>query len=161
MDRFKAQIEIIGINPFVSVPEPILQNIFNQAGTNKGPIPIRGLINDKPYQQNLMKYLGHWRLYINTSMLKASPRRVGETIEVTILFDEEDRTIHPHPKLLKALNENPEAKAVFEKLTPSRQKEIVRYIRQLKTEESVEKNVIKAIDFLLGKGRFVGRDHPK
>ena len=160
MDRFKAEIEIIGINPFVSVPDKILDNIFEQTGTNKGRIPIRGLINDKPYRQTLVKYLGSWRLYINTTMLKNSPKRVGETVEVSVLFDEEDRTIQPHPMLLKALNGTPKAKEVFENLTPSRQKEIVRYISQLKTEKSIEKNIQKAIDFLLGKCRFVGRSHP-
>jgi hypothetical protein len=30
----------------------------------------------------------------------------------------------------------------------------------LKQEETVEKNVTKAISFLLGKGKFVGRENP-
>ncbi|WP_245545484.1 YdeI/OmpD-associated family protein [Fluviicola taffensis] len=47
---------------------------------------------------------------------------------------------------------------MFRGLTPSLQNEIVRYIANLKTEESVERNVIKAINFLLGKERFIGRD---
>jgi hypothetical protein len=38
------------------------------------------------------------------------------------------------------------------------QKEIMRYINNLKTTESVERNVERAIRFLLGKDRFVGRD---
>jgi hypothetical protein len=33
--KFKAIIEIIGINPFVYIPENILENIFKQAGKNK------------------------------------------------------------------------------------------------------------------------------
>ena len=102
MNKFKADIEIIGINPFVFVPEKILKRIFKQAGKDKGAIPINGLINEKPYKQTLVKYLGAWRLYINTSMLKNSPKRIGETIEVTIEFDTSDRTIKPHPKLIAA-----------------------------------------------------------
>ena len=161
MHSFKAKIDIIGINPFVFVPGRILKAIFKQAGADKGPIPIRGTINTRPYQQTLVRYQGDWRLYINTIMLERSPKRIGETIVVTLEFDPSDRTIEPHPRFVKALAKNREAKRTFENLSPSIRKEIVRYISHLKTEESIDRNVVKAIDFLLGKGRFVGRDKPK
>ena len=107
-----------------------------------------------------MKYKGLWRLYINTIILKNSPKRIGEEIEVTIAFDPIDRTIVPNEKFIKALEANTEAKKVFDKLSPSKRHEIVRYISFLKTEDSINKNIEKAINFLLGKGRFVGRDRP-
>ena len=93
-------------------------------------------------------------------MLKNSPKRGGEVVDVTIDFDPTDRTIKPHPKLLNALKENPAAKKVFDNLSPSRQKEIARYISFLKTSDSVDRNVTRAISFLLGKERFVGRSKP-
>jgi hypothetical protein len=158
MIPFKAIIELIGINPFVYVPETVLEDLFRKSGKDKGPIPVKGTINGKAFQQTLVKYSGEWRLYINTKMLSRSPKRIGEEIEVTLEFDSTDRTIHPHPKLVKALKENPEANEVFVSLQPSLQNEIVRYIANLKTEESVERNVAKAIAFLLGNERFVGRD---
>lgn len=158
MNAFKARIEIIGINPFVYLPEPVLEDLFLEFGKDKGPIPIKGTINGKIYQQTLVKYSGEWRLYINTKMLPKSPKRIGEEVEVTVEFDKSDRTIRPHPKLVQALKENPQAKEVFQSLQPSLQNEIVRYIANLKTEESVERNVLKAISFLLGKERFIGRD---
>lgn len=156
--KFKAEIQIIGINPYVAVPEDYLQALFKQAGRNKSPIRIKGTVNGKPYQQTLVKYSGAWRLYINTSMLEHSPKRIGETIEVTITFDPTERTIEAHPELLKALSENMEAKVLYDNLNPSLRLEIIRYISNLKTEESIRKNVQKAIDFLLGKARFIGRD---
>jgi len=61
---------------------------------------------------------------------------------------------------LQALEHNEEAKLVFDSLSASRQKEIIRYISNLKSDESVIKNVQKAIGFLTGKNRFVGRDRP-
>jgi len=160
MLRFNAQLEIIVGNPYVFIPQDILQDLFLQAGKNKGPIPVTGTINGKLYQQTLLKYSGHWRLYINMKMLKDSPRRIGETIEVEIDFDPSDRTIKSHPKFSHALNKNGQAKKVFDSLSPSKQKEIIRYISNLKTEESVSRNVERAINFLLGKGRFVGRNKP-
>lgn len=155
---FNAKIEIVGINPYVQLPNDVLNEIFTQAQKDKGPIPVKGFINDKPFLQRLMKFKGIWRLYINTSILKNSPKRIGESITIKIEFDPAERVITPHPKLISAFALNRQAKAVFDALIPSLQFEIVRYISNLKTEESVDRNVIKTIDFLLGKGRFIGRD---
>lgn len=160
MNQFTATLEIIVGNPHVLLPPPILNRIFQQANKDKGAIPVRGTINGRPYQQTLVKFSGEWRLYVNLKMLTDSPRRIGEEVEVEVEFDPSDRTIIPHPKLVEGLAENAEANRVFEGLSPSRQKEIIRYIANLKTEGSVDRNVIRAIDFLLGKGRFVGRDRP-
>jgi len=159
-NKFKAEIQIIGVNPFVFVPDDILQQTFIKAGKDIGHIPITGTINEKPYKQTLVKYNGEWRLYINTSMLKNSPKRIGETIDITIIFDPESRDILPPKKFVKALEENEEAKTVFDDLSASRKLEIVRYLSRLKTEEILEKNIKRAINFLLGKERFVGREKP-
>ncbi len=157
---FSATLKIIGINPYVLVPDDILHAIFKDADKSKGPIPIHGTINEKPYLQTLVKYVGEWRLYINKIMLPNSPKRIGETITIAIAFDPKDRTIEMHPLLKKALLENSVANTIFEKLTPSRKKEIVRYISHLKTEEKIKENVTKAINFLLGKEKFAGREKP-
>jgi len=93
-------------------------------------------------------------------MLKNSPKRIGEIIEIEIEFDPADRTIKPHPKFLKTLEQNTDAKQVFDCLSASRQKEIIRYISNLKSAYSITKNVQKAIGFLTGKNRFVGREKP-
>jgi hypothetical protein len=160
MKVINAEIEIIGVNPYILLPDDILGDIFKQAGKDKGPIQIKGIINDKPYTQTLVKFKGIWRLYINLKMLKNSPKRIGEIIKITAEFDPAERIIPQHPKLIKALIENQEAKNIFDKLRPSLKLEIVRYIANLKTEESVDKNITKAVNFLLGKGRFIGREKP-
>lgn len=158
--KLTAKLEIIDGNPFVPLPQAVLDEVFRQAGRSKGPIPVRGTINARPYQQTLVKYRGDWRLYVNMQMLDDSPRRIGESLEVTINVDRSDRTIQPHPKLVAMLDATPAAKKVFDGLAPSRQLEIVRYIDGLKNEESIDRNVARARDFLLGKTRFVGRDSP-
>lgn len=160
MHQFKATLDIIGINPFVYVPEQILNDLFTQAGKDKGHIPVCIVINNNQHKQTLVKFSGDWRLYINTTILKNSPKRIGETIDIAIEFDPADRSIKPHPEFLKALDLNKEAKQVFESLSASRQKEIIRYISFLKSADSVTRNVQKAMGFLTGKNRFVGRDKP-
>lgn len=93
-------------------------------------------------------------------MLELSRKRIREIIELTISFDPEDRRIEMHPALKAATDQNKTAKSVFEQLMSSRQKEIVRYISYLKTEEKIMENVAGAINFLWGKERFSGREKP-
>jgi Bacteriocin-protection, YdeI or OmpD-Associated/Domain of unknown function (DUF1905) len=157
MYHFKATLDIIGINPFVFIPEEILKSIFLDAKKDKGPVPVSGKINGKPFRQTLVKYAGHWRLYINTTMVSKSPKRIGEQMDIEIAYDAADRSILPPAEFINALDKNPSARKVFESLNPSLQKEIVRYLTNLKTSESMLKNIEKAILFLNGEARFVGR----
>ncbi|MDQ0064472.1 YdeI/OmpD-associated family protein [Chryseobacterium lathyri] len=154
---FTAVLEIIGINPFVFVPEEILSEIFRAAGKDKSPVPVKGTINGKEFRQNLMKYLGEWRLYVNLLMLKNSPKRIGEIIEVSIEFDDSDRTISIHPKLEAAIKASAVATRNFENLIPSRKHELIRYINNLKTNTGIERNIEKIIRHLHGETDFFGK----
>ena len=158
---FKAQLDRIGINPFIFLPAPVLEALLQHEKKYKGKIPVKGSVNTIDYRQTLVKYSGEWRLYINTSMLKNSPKRIGELLDIYIEIDEEERKIEAHPKLLTALEENPAALEIFNQLRPSLRNEIIKYISYLKTEQSIDKNVEKAIQFLLGNERFVGREKPE
>jgi hypothetical protein len=157
---FSAKIEIIGINPFIYVPENILNSIFIQAKRSKGHIPIKGTINGNPYKQTLLKYSGAWRLYINTIMLKNSPKRIGEVIKISVIIDTESREVPMLPEFAEALKLNKEASLTFEKLSVYRKLEIIRNLTKLKTKESRERNILKAMDFLAGNGSFLGRQKP-
>ncbi|WP_029293569.1 YdeI/OmpD-associated family protein [Chryseobacterium hispalense] len=157
INPFIARIEIIGINPFVFLPEDVLNDLFQASGKCKSPIPVKGTVNGKPFRQNLMKYAGEWRLYINLTMLKNSPKRVGEMIEVSVEFDDADRTVTIHSELDKAIREDPEIVKNFENLIPSRKLELIRYINNLKTEAAIQKNIEKIIRHLKGEADFFGK----
>jgi hypothetical protein len=158
MNGFKARIYKIGVNPYVLPPVRVLKELFKQAGKEAGPIPVSGTLNGHAFVQTLVKYSGRWRLYLNGPMRKAAGIDVGDMAEVTIAYDAVERIVAMHPKLQKALDENVEAKQKFEQLAPSLQKEFIRYIANLKSEASVDKNIPRAIGLLLGKERFIGRD---
>ena len=158
--KFTAKIEIIGVNPFVYLPAGVLKHIFTQAKKDKGKIPVRLKIDGHEFTQTLVKYSGHWRLYLNTPMRKAAKKDTGDKANFEVAYDDVKRVIPVHPKLSNALKANVKAKKIFDSLSPSLRLEIVRYISFLKSEESIERNVAKAINFLLGKQRFIGRDHP-
>jgi uncharacterized protein YdeI (YjbR/CyaY-like superfamily) len=160
MNRFSAKIQLIGINPYVLLPAKTLNALFKQAGKGKGKIPVKIKIDGHEFIQTLIKYSGHWRLYLNTPMRKAAKKEVGDKAVFEIEFDPAKRIVPAHPKLTTALKENPAAKKVFDGLPPSRRGEIIRYISNLKTEEAIDKNIKRALNFLQNKERFIGRDKP-
>lgn len=160
MKTFKATIFKIGINPYVLLPSSVLQWLFKQADKDKGPITVHLIINKSSFAQTLVRYAGEWRLYLNMPMRKAASKDVGDEITISIEYDLRERNTPIHPKFAEALKKQKEAKQKFHTLPPSRQKEIVRYINNLKTEASVERNIHRALNFLIGKERFIGRDKP-
>jgi hypothetical protein len=159
MKSFSAKILKIGINPCVLLPDDILNYLFKKAGKEKGHIPIYIMVNKQKFIQHLVKYSAKWRLYLNTPMRKAAAKDVGDIITIKIDYDDQERITPMHPKFQEALNKNIQAKDVFDKLPPSRRKEIQRYLNNLKTEESLNKNILRAINSLIGKENFVGRNN--
>jgi hypothetical protein len=151
MPSFKARIAIIGINPYVSLPASALRQIFKAAGRSSGPIPVCGRIEATPYTQNLVRYQGAWRLYLNTPMRRGAGKEVGDLARVTVDFDPRPRVTPMPPALRKALAQDKNAKAAFAALAPSRRKEIQRYLNQLKSPVTVAKNIVHVMDYLRGK----------
>ena len=45
MKVFTAVIQIIGINPYMSLPETVLKYLFQKFGKEKGQIPVKLIIN--------------------------------------------------------------------------------------------------------------------
>lgn len=79
-------------------------------------------------------------------------------IDIQIDFDEKPRTTPLHTKLRKVFKGKPEVKTAFDRLAPSRQKVILRYINFLKTEESVERNIERVVAHLVKSKPFIGRE---
>jgi hypothetical protein len=151
MKSFSAKIFKLDINPCVDVPEKIVNALLEVSGRTNGPIPVRGKLNGNDFIQTVVRYQRAWRLYLNTQMRQDAGIDVGDEARVELEFDPEPRVV-PMPSLLsRALAKNREAKLAFQKLSSSRQKEILRYLNSLKSEESVTRNVKKVIRQLLGK----------
>jgi len=150
MIKFTSEIYRLGINPVIDPPDDVLQLVFAQAGKAKGPIPVRGTVNGADFIQTLIKYQGAWRLYINGQMLKDSGSKVGDTARIEIEFDPRPRDVSMPSHLKAALGRDKKAKKAFGALSPSRQKEIFRYVNSLRTEESIARNVDKIIRQMKG-----------
>jgi hypothetical protein len=140
---FTATIYKVGINPCVEVP----QRITAKLGAGKGFIYIKGKINGHEFVQTLVPVKKRpYRLYVNGPMLKGANAKNGDTVKFSI-----EENPHPEkrtPAILPAFKKRIEKEKLveaFKNLTPSRQKEILKYMSFLKTPESVERNIVKVI----------------
>ncbi|HMK03334.1 MAG TPA: YdeI/OmpD-associated family protein [Ferruginibacter sp.] len=141
---FGATIYKVGINLCVDVP----LNITKKMTVAKGYIPIKGKIKNHFFQQTLVPIKNAaYRLYVNGPMLKCSNTKLGDNVKFIIEQDTEPRTEAMRVELKKELNNN-NLLSTFNKLTAGRQKEILRYLNNLKTAEAQARNIDKIISQL-------------
>ena len=160
--HFSAVIKIRGVNPYVDVSKE-QANLLKPDW--KKPMPVLVTINGKPkppWKINMMPVgNGDFYLYLHGEIRKASNIKVGDTVTVDVTFDSSYRNgpLHPMPTWFsKPLKKNPNAQTNWESLSPSRQKEILRYFAGLKSHDARARNAEKALHVLSGKpGRFMGR----
>jgi hypothetical protein len=158
-----ATIEIVGVNPYVLVSAKQV-NVLRPEW--RRPMPVLVRINGgpkEPWRTNMMPNgSGEFLLYLHGQMRDASNTNVGDIVLVDLIFDETYRNGPQHAvpeKLQAAFDGNETITSNWEKLTPSRQKEILRYFAALKTPEALDRNVERMVRILGGDaGRFMGRD---
>lgn len=150
MPAFHARIQLLGINPWVALPARELNALFRAAGRDKGPLRVRGLIDQTPFRQTLVKYQGAWRLYLNTPLRRAAGKDVGDRVLVTLELDPLKRREPTPPELKRALAQQPELKAAFAALAPSRRKEINQNLAKLKSERARQRNLEHVLRYLGG-----------
>ena len=144
---FSAVIYKQGINPCVDIPERA-----SQAFRRKGYIPVRVHLNKHPFQATLVPIgSGKYRLYINGKMRKQANVDVGDEIEIELEYDAQARTIPMPDAFEQALERNPKARSEFERLNPSRRKDILLYMNALKRPESLQKVIERVMESLKAK----------
>ena len=146
---FTATIYKVGINPCVDVPLHITATMT----ASKGYIPVKGKIKTHQFEQTLVPIKNSlYRLYVNGLMLKGANTKVGDTV---LFFIEQNFTPQqfPMPKELKKQLTANALMSAFKKLTLYRQKEILRYLGFLKTEEAIARNIEKIIASLKEKNK--------
>jgi hypothetical protein len=158
-----ATIEIVGVNPYVLVSAAQVAVLKPEW---RRPMPVLVKINGGPkvpWRTNMMPNgRGDFLLYLHGEMRDVSGTTVTDVVTIDLMFDEtyQNGPQHSVPDVLQTALDGDETMASnWSKLTPSRQKEILRYFAALKTHEARDRNVERMVQVLGGEaGRFMGRD---
>ena len=160
--NFRAVIEITGVNPYVLVTHEMAEQL--RPGW-RGPMPVLVQVNGQPsppWAINMMpRGDGSYYLYLAGVVRKASKAKVGDTVDVSVKFNKAYRSGPDDlPDWFEiALQTDHVAMMSYQSLSPSRQKEVVRYLLSLKSNDARSRNLWRLLEVLGGQsGHYMGRD---
>jgi len=132
-----------GGGAFVEVPFDV-----EAAFGSKRP-KVKALIEGVPYRSILTRMGGPNHMLI---ILKGIREQIGKTfgdeVKVIVEPDTEERVIEIPKDLMKELKKDKEAKAFFDKLSYTHQKEYVRWVEEAKKDDTRQNRIIKTIEML-------------
>lgn len=132
-----------GGGAFVEVPFDV-----EKAFGSKRP-KINATIDGIPYRGTLVR-MGSERhlLLILKSIREQAGKTFGDDVHLTVEADAAPRVVEVPGELKRAFKTEKEAKALFEKLSYTHQKEYVAWINDAKKQETRQARVIKTIEML-------------
>lgn len=119
---------------------------------SRGRVKVHASFDGVEYRGSLAK-MGHpcHCLGITKEIRKKIGKTSGDIVQVILWQDTEPRVAELPDDLLAVLSEFPGLLEQFRKLSYTLQKELVAYINQAKKQETRERRINKAIDFLTSK----------
>lgn len=123
--------------------------VVEQLGAGKKPAVRVTLNGSYTYRNTVAVMGGKYMVGVSAEHREASGVAGGDEIEVTLELDTEPRVVEVPEDLQAALDAAPDAKAVYEKLSYSKQQWLVLPLKDAKTPETRQRRVEKAIELLL------------
>jgi hypothetical protein len=111
--------------------------------------PVRVTVNGVTVAARIGRMGGENLLGFSKKLRADLGVEIGQTVDATIALDAQIRAVQPPPELAEALAGNAAAKAAFEGLAPSHQKEFARWVEEAKREETTRSRVEQTVQMLL------------
>ena len=147
--RFETELQAEGSGVFFEVPLDV------PAVFGKARAPVRGTINGHPFRSTVAVYGGRSFLPVKKALREAAGVAAGDAVVIELEADEQPRTVDPPPALAAALAADPEARAAFEGLSFTHQREYADWVAEARRETTRRRRVDQAVEMLLD-----GRRHP-
>jgi hypothetical protein len=109
------------------------------------------------YPTRVMVYGGKYLLGIWKAVLAKHALRGGQTLEVTLEPDNDQRTIEPPAELAAALKKNASARGGWAAMSFTHQREWATAIRDAKKPETRERRVAQAVAALVARGKAAAK----
>jgi hypothetical protein len=129
----------------IEIPSGIVEDM----GAGKRP-PVQVTINGHTYRSTVAVMGGVFMVGVSAEHRAAAGVAAGEEIDVDLILDTEPRTVEVPEDFAAALAAAPGARARFDRMPYSHQKEHVRAIVEAKKPETRERRIAKAIEALSG-----------
>jgi hypothetical protein len=146
MKRFRVLLEKDDASDVTAITIPF--NVAEVFGT-RGRVPVRGTINGFPYRSSIFPMgAGRHYMVVNKRTREGAKVKGGETVSFLMERDDEPRVITPPADFRRALRANREARAAWERLSYTHQREYAGAIEEAKKPETRARRIEKAISQL-------------
>lgn len=122
----------------------------------KARVPVRGTINGFPFRSSLMPMRGCHFMVVNRTIRDGANVKAGDTVDVVMQRDQEERTIDTPVELEKELKKSKAARERWEKLAFTHKKEMAVSIRDAKLEETKKRRLAKIMNVLKTGAKWTG-----
>jgi hypothetical protein len=117
--------------------------------------PVRGTINGHPFRSTVAVYGGRYYLPVKRALREAAGVAAGDAVVIELEPDDRPRTVDPPADLAAALAADAAAKAAFDGLSFTHQREYAEWVAEAKRPETRRRRVEQATQMLRD-----GRRHP-
>ncbi len=137
--------EGVGTWTYLSIPLEVSTTFGS-----KGQVRVKGTINGYPFRSTALPMGdGTHYLVVGKDIRQHISAAQGDTVRVALELDTEQRQVEVPDELQQTLASQPQAKAAFERMTYSHQKEWVNWIMSAKQAETRLRRVEKALTFIV------------
>src|SRR5687767_10572529 len=136
--RFETVLGAEDSGVFIEVPLDV-PAVFGRARA-----PVRGTINGHPFRGTVAVYGGRYYLPVNRTLREAAGVAAGAVV-VELEPDDQPRTVEPPEDLAAALAADTEAKAAFDGLSFTHQREYAEWVAEAKRAETRRRRVEQAV----------------
>jgi hypothetical protein len=125
----------------------------------KKRVPVQALINGETYRGTLVRMGEPYHILIVLKGIRQKiGRDIGDEVEVVLEEDTQPRMVEVPPDLMQALAKAPAAKAAFEKMSYTHQKEYVNAVLEAKHASTRSDRITKTIEMLkMSKKRYTNK----
>jgi hypothetical protein len=142
--KFRATIQLHGKTATgIQVPDDVVAAL----GSGKRP-PVRVTIGKHTYRSTIAPMGGVFLVGVSAENRSAAGVAAGDDVEVTIELDDAPREVVIPADFAAALDEQPDARGTFEKLSYSHKRQHVLAIEDAKTPETRQRRISKSLGML-------------
>ncbi len=124
----------------IEVPESVVEAL----GSGKRP-PVRVTLNGYTYRNTIAVMNGVFMLSVSSDVRQQSGVRAGDEVDVEVELDTAPREVSVPADVVAALEQEPDAKRVFDGLSYSNKLRIVLAIDGAKTAETRQRRIASSI----------------
>ncbi|WP_374463130.1 DUF1905 domain-containing protein [Chryseobacterium sp.] len=123
------------------------EELFNK----KGQVKVKVLFDNKvEYRGSLAKMKSDCHILgLTQEVRKQLGKTFGDEVSASLMEDKEERVVEIADDIVSVFNENPEAKALFDKMSYTHKKEYIRWIEEARKPETRENRKVKMVQMIL------------